>query len=136
MTSQQYVYVMKGLTKTYAGARPIVEDVWLSFYPGAKIGVLGLNGSGKSSLLRIMAGEDKEYQGEAWIAEDVPQCGYCQSGQIMTAAALLSRNPDPDEDDVNSAMRMNICRCGTYNRIRKGIMSAAKEMKNGKKSTH
>ena len=71
MTSQQYVYVMKGLTKTYAGARPIVEDVWLSFYPGAKIGVLGLNGSGKSSLLRIMAGEDKEYQGEAWIAEDV-----------------------------------------------------------------
>ena len=68
---------------------------------------------------------------KAWIAEDVPQCGYCQSGQIMTAAALLSRNPDPDEDDVNSAMRMNICRCGTYNRIRKGIMVAAKEMKNG-----
>ena len=67
MTSQQYVYVMKGLTKTYAGARPIVEDVWLSFYPGAKIGVLGLNGSGKSSLLSIMAGEDKEYEGEAWI---------------------------------------------------------------------
>jgi isoquinoline 1-oxidoreductase alpha subunit len=49
----------------------------------------------------------------------------------MTAAAFLSRNPDPDEDDVNSAMRMNICRCGTYNRIRKGIMVAAKEMKNG-----
>ena len=73
---------------------------------------------------------------KAWIDEDVPQCGYCQSGQIMTAAALLSRNPDPDDDDVNSAMRMNICRCGTYNRIRKGIMSAAKEMKNGKKSTH
>ena len=68
---------------------------------------------------------------KAWIAEDVPQCGYCQSGQIMTAAAFLSRNPDPDEDDVNSAMRMNICRCGTYNRIRKGIMSAANVMKNG-----
>jgi ATP-binding cassette ChvD family protein len=71
MASQQYVYVMKGLTKTYAGSRAVVEDVWLSFYPGAKIGVLGLNGSGKSSLLRIMAGEDKEYQGEAWIAENV-----------------------------------------------------------------
>ena len=67
---------------------------------------------------------------KAWVAEDVPQCGYCQSGQIMTAVALLSRNPDPDEDDINSAMKMNICRCGTYNRIRKGIIKAAKEMKN------
>jgi len=67
---------------------------------------------------------------KAWVAEDVPQCGYCQSGQIMTAVALLSRNPDPDEDDINSAMKMNICRCGTYNRIRKGIINAAKEMKN------
>ena len=68
---------------------------------------------------------------KAWVAEDVPQCGYCQSGQIMTAVSLLNRNPDPDGDDVNSAMRMNICRCGTYNRIRKGIFNAAKEMKNG-----
>ena len=68
---------------------------------------------------------------KAWVAEDVPQCGYCQTGQIMTAGSLLNRNPDPDGDDVNSAMRMNICRCGTYNRISKGIFNAAKEMKNG-----
>ena len=71
MANPQYVYVMKGLTKAYTGGRPVVEDIWLSFYPGAKIGVLGLNGSGKSTLLRIMAGEETEFQGEAWSADGI-----------------------------------------------------------------
>ena len=68
---------------------------------------------------------------KAWVAEDVPQCGYCQSGQIMTAAAFLNRNSNPEEDDINAAMKMNICRCGTYQRIRKAIGRAAKELQNG-----
>src|SRR5207342_2587087 len=69
MPSYQYVYVMKGLSKTYPGGREVLRDIWLSFFPGAKIGVLGLNGAGKSTLLRIMAGEEKEFSGEAWAAE-------------------------------------------------------------------
>jgi len=68
---------------------------------------------------------------KAWVAEDVPQCGYCQSGQIMTAAAFLERNSNPDESDINAAMKMNICRCGTYQRIRKAIGRAAEELQNG-----
>jgi isoquinoline 1-oxidoreductase subunit alpha len=63
----------------------------------------------------------------AWIAEDVPQCGYCQSGQIMAAAALLSRTRKPNDDDIDDAMVGNICRCGTYDRIRKAIHRAAQE---------
>jgi len=63
---------------------------------------------------------------QAWLEEDVPQCGYCQSGQIMTASAFLKRNPNPDETDIDSAMKMNICRCGTYPQIKKAIFSAAK----------
>ena len=61
----------------------------------------------------------------AWVAEQVPQCGYCQSGQIMAAAALLARNPRPSDDDIDRAMAGNICRCGTYQRIRKAIHAAA-----------
>jgi len=63
----------------------------------------------------------------AWIAEGVPQCGYCQSGQIMAAAALLAANPDPDDEAIDAAMSRNICRCGTYQRIRKAIHRAARE---------
>jgi len=69
MPSYQYIYVMKGLGKSYAGGREVMRDIWLSFLPGAKIGVLGLNGAGKSTLLRIMAGEDRDFVGEAWAAE-------------------------------------------------------------------
>lgn len=62
---------------------------------------------------------------EAWIALDVPQCGYCQSGQIMTASALLARTASPTDDDIDRAMSGNICRCGTYVRIRAAIKQAA-----------
>jgi len=62
---------------------------------------------------------------EAWIKEDVPQCGYCQSGQIMSATALLKRTPNPDDSDIDAAMAGNICRCGTYVRIRRAIKRAA-----------
>jgi aerobic-type carbon monoxide dehydrogenase small subunit (CoxS/CutS family) len=61
----------------------------------------------------------------AWEAEQVPQCGYCQSGQIMSAAALLAKNPKPSDADIDEAMAGNICRCGTYQRIRKAIHAAA-----------
>ena len=61
----------------------------------------------------------------AWVDEQVPQCGYCQSGQIMSAAALLARNPAPSDADIDTAMRGNVCRCGTYGRIRRAIKSAA-----------
>ena len=63
---------------------------------------------------------------KAWIAEDVPQCGYCQSGQVMAAAALLAKKPRPTDADIDAAMT-NICRCGTYQRIRAAIHRAAKE---------
>jgi isoquinoline 1-oxidoreductase subunit alpha len=62
---------------------------------------------------------------QAWIEEDVPQCGYCQSGQIMTAAALLAKTAHPTDADIDEAMRGNICRCGTYDGIRKAIHRAA-----------
>jgi isoquinoline 1-oxidoreductase alpha subunit len=62
----------------------------------------------------------------AWVAENVPQCGYCQSGQIMSAAALLAKQPVPTDDEIDVAMSGNICRCGTYPRIRRAIHRAAK----------
>jgi isoquinoline 1-oxidoreductase alpha subunit len=62
----------------------------------------------------------------AWIAEQVPQCGYCQSGQLMSAAALLAKNPNPSDTDIDTAMSGNICRCGTYQRIRRAIHRAAR----------
>jgi aerobic-type carbon monoxide dehydrogenase small subunit (CoxS/CutS family) len=68
---------------------------------------------------------------EAWIAEDVPQCGYCQSGHIMEAAALLSENPKPSDADVDAAMNGNLCRCGTYQRIRKAVLRASGTLAKG-----
>jgi isoquinoline 1-oxidoreductase alpha subunit len=64
----------------------------------------------------------------AWDRHQVPQCGYCQSGQVMTAAALLSQNPDPSDADIDQAMQGNLCRCGTYQRIRVAIHDAAKQL--------
>ena len=66
---------------------------------------------------------------QAWIDENVPQCGYCQSGQIMQALALLENNPAPNDNDINLAMNANLCRCGTYDRIRKSIKRAASIMR-------
>jgi isoquinoline 1-oxidoreductase alpha subunit len=68
---------------------------------------------------------------KAWMELDVPQCGYCQSGQIMAAAALLAKNPAPKDSDIDAAMSGNICRCGTYPRIRKAIHRAVKIMSEG-----
>lgn len=65
---------------------------------------------------------------QAWIAEQVPQCGYCQSGQIMAATALLKKNPAPSDKDIDTAMQGHICRCGTYPRIRKAIKTASQLM--------
>ena len=64
---------------------------------------------------------------QAWMETDVPQCGYCQTGQIMNAAAFLAKNPNPSHEDINNAMAGNICRCGTYNRIRTAIQLAAEK---------
>lgn len=72
-----------------------------------------------------LAPERLEQLEEAWVEEDVPQCGYCQPGQIMSAAALLASKPKPTDADIDAAMSGNICRCGTYNRIRRAIHRAA-----------
>ncbi len=72
---------------------------------------------------------------QAWMEIDVPQCGYCQSGQIMSAAALLAKNPAPSDADIDSAMAGNICRCGTYPRIRKAIHRAAELTRQGGRLT-
>lgn len=82
--------------------------------------VAGLN----ISTIEGLSGDNSHPVQQAWIAEDVPQCGYCQSGQIMAATALLKRNPKPSDADIDRAMS-NICRCGSYSRIRKAIHRAA-----------
>jgi len=87
MAAYQYIYVMKGLTKIYPGGRKVLENIWLSFLPGAKIGVLGHNGAGKSTLLKIMAGLDKDISGEAWAADGV-SVGFLQQEPQL--------NPDKD----------------------------------------
>ncbi|MBI3369579.1 MAG: (2Fe-2S)-binding protein [Burkholderiales bacterium] len=69
---------------------------------------------------------------KAWIAHDVPQCGYCQSGQLMSAAALLAKNKNPSDSEIDQAMSGNICRCGTYVRVRAAIKTAAAEMRGHK----
>ena len=101
MASYQYIYVMKGLNKTFPGGKQVLKDIWLSFLPGAKIGVLGLNGSGKSTLLKIMAGQDDSYTGEAWAAEGA-RVGYLEQepkldeskdvlGNVMDGAGEMAR---------------------------------------------
>ena len=71
---------------------------------------------------------------KAWIELDVPQCGYCQAGQIMSAAALLDRKQDPTDEDIDAAMNGNLCRCQTYGRIRAAIHKAAADLREGEKS--
>jgi len=72
---------------------------------------------------------------QAWIAENVPQCGYCQAGQIMTTVALLAANPDPSDADIDSALSANLCRCGTYPRIRRAVHRAAAAIRGGEAPT-
>src|ERR1700686_5406994 len=91
MAAYQYIYVMKGLGKTYPGGREVLKDIWLSFLPGAKIGVLGVNGSGKSTLLRIMAGLDKEFTGEAWAAEGA-RVGYLPQEPELDSTKSVREN--------------------------------------------
>jgi ATPase subunit of ABC transporter with duplicated ATPase domains len=113
----QYIYTMKGLGKIHQPDKVVLKDIWLSFLPGAKIGVLGLNGAGKSTLLRIMAGEDKDFSGEAFAAEGIsigflPQeprldlskdvLGNVEEG-VAETRALLTRF-----DEVSTALGENI----------------------------
>jgi aerobic-type carbon monoxide dehydrogenase small subunit (CoxS/CutS family) len=89
-----------------------------------QIAVSSLNGAEIVTIEGLPA-ELKEPLVAAWEAEDVPQCGYCQPGQIMSAAALLSQRPRPTDAEIDTAMSPNLCRCGTYNRIRRAIHRAA-----------
>src|SRR5271168_1779844 len=91
MASYQYIYVMKGLGKTYTGGREVLKDIFLSFLPGAKIGVLGANGAGKSTLLKIMAGVDKDFVGEAWAADGV-KVGYLAQEPVLDPAKDVAGN--------------------------------------------
>ncbi len=93
MAAYQYIYVMKGLSKTWPGGKQVLKDIWLSFLPGAKIGVLGLNGAGKSTLLRIMAGQDDNFTGEAWAADGVKVGYLAQEPQL-----------DPSKDALGNVM--------------------------------
>lgn len=81
--------------------------------------VITIEGLGASGLHPVQV---------AWMEEDVPQCGFCQGGQIMSAVALLEKNPNPSDEEIDDAMNGNICRCGTYVRIRRAIRRASKEM--------
>jgi sulfate-transporting ATPase len=91
MASYQYVFVMKSVSKTFGGGKKVLDDITLSFLPGAKIGVLGPNGSGKSTLLKIMAGVDKEYQGEAWAAEGT-KIGYLEQEPKLDETKTVREN--------------------------------------------
>jgi sulfate-transporting ATPase len=103
MAAYQYIYVMKGLSKTYPGGREVLRDIWLSFLPGAKIGVLGLNGAGKSTLLRIMAGLDQDYSGEAWAAERV-KVGYLPQEPQLDATKDVAANVKDGLSEVTALL--------------------------------
>jgi aerobic-type carbon monoxide dehydrogenase small subunit (CoxS/CutS family) len=84
-------------------------------------------GAKKITTIEGLSADNSHAVQRAWIAEQVPQCGYCQPGQIMSAAALLAKTPKPTDDQIDSAMMGNLCRCGMYQRIRKAIHRAAGE---------
>lgn len=91
MASYQYIYVMKGLSKTYPGGKEVLKDIWLSFFPGAKIGILGVNGAGKSTLMKIMAGIETEFSGEAWAADGV-SVGYLPQEPLLDNTKTVMEN--------------------------------------------
>ena len=83
----------------------------------------------KVSTVESLSADNSHPLQKAWIKHQVPQCGYCQSGQLMSASALLAKNKNPSDADIDTAMSGNLCRCGTYNRIRAAIKDAAAEMR-------
>ncbi|APZ52259.1 (2Fe-2S) binding domain-containing protein [Salipiger abyssi] len=91
-----------------------------------QISVKGAEGSAITTIEGLSAEGDHPLQ-RAWVAEQVPQCGYCQSGQIMRAAALLARSPQPSHDEIVDEMSANLCRCATYSRIVRAVERAAQE---------
>jgi len=93
-----------------------------------QVPIAALNGRSVTTIEGLSPDRSHPLQ-QAWIAEDVPQCGYCQPGQIMSAAALLARTPAPSEAEIDAWMSTNLCRCGTYSRIRRAIQRAAAERK-------
>ena len=83
----------------------------------------------KVATVESLSADNSHPLQKAWIKHQVPQCGYCQSGQVMSAAALLSKNKNPSDGDIDAAMSGNLCRCGTYNRVRAAVKDAAAEMR-------
>ena len=106
--------------------------VWLDCDPARSCQLpLGQLEGRSITTVEGLAGDALHPVQQAWVEHDVAQCGYCQAGQIMSAAALLARNPAPSEEDIDRAMAGNICRCGTYLRIRKAIQSASSAIQSG-----
>jgi isoquinoline 1-oxidoreductase alpha subunit len=83
----------------------------------------------KVATVESLSSDNSHPLQKAWIKHQVPQCGYCQSGQLMSAAALLAKNKNPNDSEIDAAMAGNLCRCGTYNRLRAAIKDAAAEMR-------
>lgn len=102
--SYQYTYVMKSLSKSYPGGKQVLKDVWLSFFPGAKIGIIGPNGAGKSTLLKIMAGIDTEFQGEAWAADGV-KIGYLPQEPQLDASLDVVGNIKQGLGEITDLMQ-------------------------------
>jgi len=90
------------------------------------VSAVGVN---KVTTIEGLSADGEHPVQQAWMEVDVPQCGYCQVGQIMSAAALLNKNPKPTEDQISTAMNGNICRCGTYHRIREAVLLASTKIK-------
>src|SRR2546425_7841067 len=99
----QYIYTMKGLGKVHPPDAVVLKDIWLSFLPGAKIGVLGLNGAGKSSLLKIMAGEDNEFIGEAYPADGIT-VGFLQQEPRLNSDKTVKGNVEEGVADVKALL--------------------------------
>lgn len=91
--------------------------------------IKSLEGGGRITTIEGLGKDVGEMVQAAWIEHQVPQCGYCQSGQIMTAVSLLNANSSPTVDEIDSHMQGNLCRCGTYNRIRAAVQTAAKNLR-------
>ena len=107
MANYEYIYVIKGLDKNIQGGRKILKDIWLSFLPGAKIGVLGHNGAGKSTLLKIMAGKDADFSGEAWAAEGVTVGLLTQEPELDPTKSVMENVMDAVSETKNLLDRFN-----------------------------